>query len=173
MTGARIAGLVSLLVFTGILPVSAQMDKGLRIADGMKVMVEYTITGPEKDVLHTNAGKEPLSFVMGKDKIFPPALDRALLGMKAGGKKHVDLLAEQAFGLYDPKNKITVDRNKIPEQAKVGDVLSSRGGGPPLKIVEMTDKSVVLDGNHPMVGKNLAFDVKVLSVEREDGAEKK
>jgi FKBP-type peptidyl-prolyl cis-trans isomerase 2 len=167
MTLSQIAVLTSfLLAVGGALPLSAETRKDIAVAGGLKITVEYTITGPDKDVLNSNVGKEPLSYVQGVDQVFPPALDKALLGMKVGDKKHVDLLAEQAFGLYDPSKKITVDRKNVPQETKVGTVLTSRGGGPPLRVVEMTEKSVVLDGNHPMAGKNLGFDIKILSVER-------
>lgn len=152
---------------------AADADKDLRIADGAKVSLEFTLTGPDKTVVSTNIGQEPMSYIHGKGEIFP-ALEKALAGMKAGEKKRVELLADQAYGAYDPGKKVTVERSKIPAEAKVGSMLSSRDGGPPVKVLELSEKSAVLDLNHPLAGKNVTFDVKIVRVEREPaGAQKK
>ncbi len=164
--------LFAALAIIGTSALAADPDKTLRIADGMKVGLEFTLTGPDKAVVSTNVGREPMSYVHGKGQLFP-ALERALVGLRAGDSKRVELLADQAYGVYDPSKKITVDRSKVPSEAKVGAMLTSKGGGPPVKIVEMNEKSVVLDMNHPLAGKNVVFDVKILSVERESEEPKK
>lgn len=160
-------------IMGGVLAFAAETEKDLRIADGVKVSIEFTLTGPDKTVISTNVGREPMPYIQGKGQVFP-ALEKALAGLKAGEKKRVELLAEQAFGIYDPQKKVTVDRAKVSPDAKVGSMLASREGGPPVKVLEMTEKSVVLDTNHPLAGKNVAFDVKIINVERETaGAQQK
>jgi FKBP-type peptidyl-prolyl cis-trans isomerase 2 len=76
----------------------------------------------------------------------------------------VELLAEQAYGLYDKKATMTIERSKVPAETKVGSMLRSPDGRA-VQVLEITDKSVVLDMNHPLAGKNILFDVKILKVE--------
>jgi FKBP-type peptidyl-prolyl cis-trans isomerase 2 len=164
--------LLAVILF-GVSALAADADKDLRVADGVKVSLEFTLTGPDKTVVSSNVGREPMSYIHGKGQIFP-ALEKALAGMKAGEKKRVELLADQAYGVYDPSKKVTVERSKVPAEAKVGSMLSSRDGGPPVKVLELSEKSAVLDLNHPLAGKNVTFDVKIVNVEREPaGAQQK
>ena len=136
----------------------------LKVADGMKITMAYTITLPDQTVAASNAGQEPLSYIQGRHEIFP-TLEAAVAGMWAGEKKVVPLTPDQAFGSYDEKKKFTVKREQLPHEAKVGTLVSTKEGLV-AKIVGMTDTSAVLDFNHPLAGKNLVFNVTVLKVEK-------
>ena len=94
-----------------------------------------------------------------------PGLEKALTGMKPGAKQQSMVPADQAYGLYEEKNTITVPKDKVPENVKVGTLLRSREGGAPVRVVEVHDKTVVIDTHHPLAGKDHRFDVKILSVE--------
>jgi FKBP-type peptidyl-prolyl cis-trans isomerase 2 len=142
---------------------AAKSEADLPIADGLKVTLEYTLTLPDKTVADSNVGQTPFSYIQGSKQIVP-GLEKALAGMKAGEKKHVTIPAEQGYGPYDEKAKITVDKNKVPPDVKVGALLRA-STGQTVKVLDVSDKSVVLDLNHPLAGKNLTFDVTVLKVE--------
>ena len=140
------------------------------VADGKKVSFEYTLSAG-KAVVDTNVGKDPVSYVHGQQQIIP-GLEKAFTGMKVGESKHVDIAAKDAYGAYDEKARVTVDKSKVPPDTKVGSMLASPEGRP-VKVIEVKDEGVVLDLNHPLAGKDLAFDVKVVKVENAPPAEKK
>ena len=135
-----------------------------QVADGMKVSLEYTLTLPDKTVVDSNAGRAPISFIQGQHQVVP-GLEKALAGMSVGQQKKVDVAPEEGYGAYDKAARATVDKSKIPSGAKVGAVLRS-ANGQPVTVLEISDKTAVLDLNHPLAGKHLIFDVKVLNVER-------
>jgi len=146
------------------IPASAA-DAALRVADGMRITIEYTILLPDKSVAFTNVGQAPFSYVHGEHQIFP-TLENALVGLKSGEKKQVALTADQAFGLYDESKKESVEKDKLPANLAVGTMLTTREGQV-AKVVDISGNSVVLDLNHPLAGKNLVFDVNILKVEKE------
>jgi FKBP-type peptidyl-prolyl cis-trans isomerase 2 len=142
----------------------------LNIADGMLVTLEYTLTLPDKSVADTNVGKEPFSYTQGSHLIVP-GLEKALAGMRPGEKKRVVVPADEAYGAYDASKRLTVPKAKVPADAKVGSVLQDKAGRI-LRVVEATPDSVILDANHPLAGKELTFDVKILKVEHAPQQEK-
>ena len=140
------------------------------VVDGKKVSFEYTLSA-DKAVVDSNVGKEPVSYVHGKKQIIP-GLEKAFTGMKVGESKHVDIAAKDAYGPYDEKAHVTIEKSKVPPDVKVGSMLASPDGRP-VKVLEVKDDGVVLDLNHPLAGKDLAFDVKVVKVETAPAEEKK
>jgi FKBP-type peptidyl-prolyl cis-trans isomerase SlyD len=136
----------------------------LQVADGFKVTIEYTLTLPDKSVADSNVGQAPFSYIQGTHQIVP-GLERALMGMKPGQQKRVDVSAEQGYGAYDKNTRLTVDKAKVPSGVKAGTLLRSPDGRT-VTVAEVAEKSVVLDLNHPLAGKSLVFDVKVLKVEK-------
>jgi FKBP-type peptidyl-prolyl cis-trans isomerase 2 len=93
-------------------------------------------------------------------------LEKAINGMKAGQTKYVEVPAELAYGAYNPDAQVKVPKNKVPPTVKVGDVLTRPSDRKPLKVLEITADTVIMDANHPLAGKDLVFDIKILKVER-------
>lgn len=150
---------------TGGVYVEASSDQSSTIADGSKVTVEYTLALPDKTVVETNVGKEPISYTQGNHEIIP-GLEKALAGLKAGDKKHVTVSAEDAYGPYDEQKKVTVTKEQVPPEVKVGTRLRAQNGME-AKVVSIDGNSVVVDTNHPLAGKSLVFDINVLKVEKQ------
>jgi FKBP-type peptidyl-prolyl cis-trans isomerase SlyD len=161
-----IAGLFGLSVSTAV---SAQNNKDERvIKDGSVVSLQYTLSGDDGKTIESNKGKEPLKYTQGQHQIIP-GLEKELTGMKVGGEKRIKVKPEDAYGPIDPKAIQEFPKEKIPpEGQKVGAILTARGPqgqAIPVKVKEVKEKTVVLDMNHPMAGKTLVFDIKVLEVE--------
>lgn len=158
--------LVALLVLLAAAPAGAQPKAA--VEKGSSVKIEYTLKDDKGAVLDTNAGKEALAFTQGAQQIIP-GLDKALLGMKAGDSKNVTVKPEDAYGAVDPKAEAEVPKDSLPQGAAVvGTRLLARGqdGQPrPVTVKAVKDTTVLLDLNHPLAGKTLFFDVKVVSVE--------
>jgi FKBP-type peptidyl-prolyl cis-trans isomerase SlyD len=145
---------------------SAKDDKVVK--DGEVVSLQYTLSGEDGKTIESNKGKEPLKYVQGKHQMIP-GLERELAGMKVGQEKHVKVKPEDAYGPVDPRAIQEFPKEKIPpEGQKVGAVLTARGPQGqviPVRVKEVKEKTVVLDMNHPMAGKTLVFDVKILDVQ--------
>lgn len=144
----------------------------LTVGEGLRITLEYTLTLSDQNVVDSNVGQDPFTFTQGAHEIVP-GLEKSLVGMKAGEKKRVEVPAAEGYGPYDKKARTTVEITRLPQNLKVGDVL--KGSDDRLvKVLEVNEKSAVLDLNHPLAGKNLTFDVTILKVEkpRPDGSSK-
>ncbi len=138
------------------------------VADGMKVKFDYTLT-VDKEQVETTEGKQPLEYVHGKEMLIP-GLEKALAGLKAGDTKTVIVKPEDAYGPVRPEAVREMDKEKLPKDItpQVGMVLEMQdpdGNAYPAMIKEVKDKTFMLDFNHPLAGKELTFDVKIVSVE--------
>lgn len=138
------------------------------VKDGMMVSLDYTLKSPDGKTIETSKGKEPLKYVHGQ-KMMIPGLEKELTGMKVGGEKHVTVKPEDAYGKVNPDAVQEVPKEKIPANAlQVGAVLAARspeGAVVPMTVREIKEKTVVMDMNHPMAGKTLVFDIKVVDIQ--------
>jgi FKBP-type peptidyl-prolyl cis-trans isomerase 2 len=166
-TGRSIVMAMSVAV--GLLvPASSQAAGDAVVAEGATVSLEYTLTLSDKTKVESNVGQAPIVFTQGSGHLVP-GLEKALEGMKAGQAKHVEVPAELGYGVYNPDAQIKVPRNKVPPTVKVGDVLTRPSDRQPLKVLQITNDTVIMDANHPLAGKDLIFDIKILKVERASG----
>ncbi len=138
------------------------------IAEGSKVSIEYTLKLGDEGVVDSNVGEEPLSFVHGKNQIVP-GLEKELEGLKAGDTKEVEVSPKDGYGPLNDKAFVEVPIDEIPEDArKVGATLQAENPTGEMvypTVKEIKDKTLILDFNHPLAGKTLLFDVKVLDVQ--------
>ena len=158
--------LVALLALPG--PAALAQDPAApAIKDGSRVGLEYTLTDDAGTVLDTNKGQEPFVYTHGTRQIVP-GLESALAGLRTGDVRKVRVKPEDGYGKVDPKAEIEVGRERVPPDVKVGSQLTGRsasGESRAVRVKEIKDKSVVLDLNHPLAGKTLVFDVRILSVD--------
>ena len=98
-----------------------------------------------------------------------PGLERELTGMKIGGEKNVTVKPEDGYGPVSKDAFQEIPKEKLPADGlKVGAMLTGQGPqGQPIqaRVHEIKEKTVVLDFNHPMAGKTLNFDVKVVDIQ--------
>ncbi len=139
----------------------------MTVSNGKKVTLEYTLKLDDQSVVDSNVGGEPLKVIQGKHELVP-GLEKALEGMAAGEKKKITVAPTDAYGTVDPKAFQEVDRKMVPSDAqKVGMQLegtTTDGRKVFPRISEVKNDTVVLDFNHPLAGKTLHVDVKVLEV---------
>ena len=167
----RVAATVVLTLLLAVGVAQAQSQEkpaGPAIQNGSKVQLEYTLKDGTGAVLESNKGQDPLTYTQGEDQIIP-ALEKALNGMHAGDQKEVTVAPADGYGELDPKAVTEVPKELLPPGSlTVGAelVAQSRGGGSRLvRVKEVKEKTVIIDLNHPLAGKTLRFDVKVLDVE--------
>jgi FKBP-type peptidyl-prolyl cis-trans isomerase SlyD len=138
------------------------------IEPGSMVRLEYTLKDEAGKVLDSNTGRDPLTYTHGEQQIVP-GLERALTGMRAGEAKQVTVKPEDGYGPLDPAAETEVPKDLLPPDARaVGAQLLARTGEGEMMLVrvkEVKEATVILDLNHPLAGKTLHFEVKVLGVE--------
>jgi FKBP-type peptidyl-prolyl cis-trans isomerase SlyD len=156
------------LVAGGALAAETSKDNNKVVKDGSVVSLQYTLTGEDGKTIESNKGKEPLKYTQGSRQIVP-GLEKGIAGMKVGEERRVKVKPEDGYGAVDPKGFQEFPKEKIPPDGlKVGATLMAKGPqgeSVPVRVHEIKEKTVVLDLNHPMAGKTLVFDVKVLDVQ--------
>jgi FKBP-type peptidyl-prolyl cis-trans isomerase SlyD len=138
------------------------------VAADKQVSIEYTLKLDDGTVADTNVGAEPLVYTQGASQILP-GLENELLGLKVWDTKQVALTAANGYGEIDADLFQTVPASQIPEDArKAGTQLmaqSQEGQARPVRVHEVKGEEGVMDFNHPLAGKALNFDVKILAVD--------
>lgn len=131
------------------------------------VSFHYTLKDKQGNVLESSFGDEPLVFMEGVGQIIP-GLESAIMGLKKGEKKSVEVKAEDAYGEYEKELVVQVPRAQIPKKdVAVGDRFHADSGQGHTQVVVVTavdDAHVTVDGNHPLAGQDLSFDVEVTDV---------
>ena len=157
---------LSLLSVAGARADEAQLAPA--IGAGSKVSLEYTLRDDDGKVLDSNKGRDPLTYIQGEQQIVP-GLEKALNGMRAGEQKEVILDPTEGYGAVDPQAVAEVPMQLIPaDSLTVGAELLARnreGATRLVRIKEIKEETVVIDLNHPLAGKTLHFDVRVIGVE--------
>jgi FKBP-type peptidyl-prolyl cis-trans isomerase SlyD len=143
------------------------------VKNGSVVSLQYTLSGEDGKTIESNKGKKPLKYTHGSQQIIP-GLEKELAGMKVGGEKRVKVKPEDGYGPVNPQGFQEFPKEKIPANGlKVGAVLMAKGPqgeSIPVRVKEIKEKTVVLDLNHPLAGKTLVFDVKVLDIQQPEAA---
>jgi len=146
----------------------AAEEETVVIETGKSVSIEYTLKLDDGTTVDSNVGGDPLVFTQGSSQILR-ALEDALLGHAVGDTQEVKLTAEQGYGPINPEAYQEAPLDTVPEDARtVGTVLVATapdGQQQPIRVHEVGEDTIVLDFNHPLAGKPLNFDVKVLAIE--------
>ncbi|MEP3948296.1 peptidylprolyl isomerase [Ascidiaceihabitans sp.] len=138
------------------------------IKDGDTVRIHYTGTLLDGSVFDSSEGRDPLEFVVGSGQIIP-GLDEALPGMDIGDTKKVQIPVEKAYGPINPEMQQAVPREGIPDDIPLElglqlHMQTPNGQPMPVTVVAMDEATVTLDANHPLAGKDLTFDIEIVSV---------
>jgi len=142
--------------------------ENMPIKKGDKVKVEYTGTLDDGTVFDTSEGREPFEFEIGSGQVIK-GFDEAVIGKEKGEETSVVLEPPEAYGEIDPDLQKIVAREKLPKERepKLGRILELRtndGISIPGRIVEVTDKDVTIDLNHPLAGITLHFKIKIIEI---------
>lgn len=138
-----------------------------KIEDGKEITLAYTLS-VDGTLLETADAKTPFVYIHGKNQIVP-GLEKNLTGLGIGDRKTVKVPPEEGYGPKDPKALQEVLKENLPPDVSptVGTFLEARnreGDERLVKIVEVKEKSVVIDFNHPLAGKELEFQIEVLKI---------
>ncbi len=139
----------------------------MQIADNKAVLIHYTLTNLDDEVMDSSAGGEPLAYLHGKGNIVP-GLEKELLGKKAGDKVNVEVSPEEGYGELNEELIQEVERAAFEgvESIEVGMrfMAQTAWGQQPVVVTAVTDETIIVDGNHPLADQTLKFDVEVVEV---------
>ncbi len=133
-----------------------------------QVKVHYTGTLEDGSVFDTSEGREPLAFTVGEGHLIP-GFESAVLGMKLDETKKVVIPSDQAYGPVREELIQELDLSVLPEglNPKAGQKLQSQdsqGRSFVVTVKQVNEKTIVVDGNHELAGKDLQFEIRVVEL---------
>ena len=143
------------------------MSNILNVDYNLVVSIEFTLIVDGKVIESTDEFK-PLNYLHGHNNIIP-GLERALLGMALGEKKYVVVAPQDAYGDFDSEAYSEVPLHEFNEESNISigsniEMTDEDGVVMIGTVIAIEDTVVRLDFNHPLVGKELHFDVKILAL---------
>ena len=139
----------------------------MQITTGSVVVFDYTLTDDDKDIIDSSTGSEPLAYIQGEGQIVP-GLEKAMEGKKAGDSFKMSVSPEEGYGVHDPENISVVPADQIEggDELEEGMQLHTEGefGEQTVLITKVDGNEVTIDGNHPLAGMTLHFDITIREV---------
>lgn len=135
---------------------------------GDTVSIHYTGKLDDGSVFDSSLEREPLKFAIGGQQVIP-GFEQAVIGMNPGESKTETIVCDQAYGPRHEDMVVTVLREQIPSdfELEVGQQLQIRnpeGQVIPVMVSEIIKDQVTLDGNHPLAGEDLTFEIELVSI---------
>ena len=136
--------------------------------DGDTVKVDYTLTLEDGTVYDSTAERGPFEFTLGNNEVIT-GFEEAVRGMKVGQTKKVTLTPDKAYGEYYKNLVMEVDRSQLPVDVvpTVGQYVTGQaadGSSRQFLITAVTDTTITVDGNFPLAGKTLTFEVTLVEI---------
>jgi peptidylprolyl isomerase len=153
--------------------IMADDSAGAKLGD--RVKVHFTTRTPEGEIFESSRevseehDGSPQEIVLGDGSINQVFLD-TLIGMKAGETREVKLAPEDAYGKYNPKLVFSIRKSflSFKYDPQVGEMISIKlpnGTKALVKVLDIAGKKIKVDGNHPMAGKELTYELEMLEIE--------
>jgi len=140
-----------------------------QVKSGDKINVHYTGKLTDGTLFDSSKGREPLEFQVGSGMVIK-GFDEGVTGMVVGEKKTVHIPVSKAYGDVDSSYLAVFNKEEIPSDIpyEVGMQLNMHQDGTgevmPVIVVEVTETTITLDANHPLAGKDLIFDLELVSI---------
>ncbi|MCX5993771.1 MAG: peptidylprolyl isomerase [Chloroflexi bacterium] len=168
MKNNHIIVLIFLLAAALLIPGCSAADDAAKAKDGNTVQVNYTGKLADGTVFDSSIGKQPLEVILGKGQVIP-GFEKAILGMKVGENKTVTISVNDAYGPPRSELIFEVPRENLPAGVtpQVGQQLQgSQADGSITRatITKVSDKTVTLDANIPLAGKELTFEIELVKI---------
>ncbi|WP_061220958.1 FKBP-type peptidyl-prolyl cis-trans isomerase [Leptospira borgpetersenii] len=129
------------------------------------ITFHYILHDTEGNLIDSSEGKAPLSYLEGVGHIIS-GLEEEMKKMETGEKRKINVSAENAYGIKDPDLIFDVPRSQFPpnEDLQIGMMFQTDEPDKVFTITELQEESVIVDGNHPLAGVNLIFDVELTGI---------
>jgi peptidylprolyl isomerase len=135
------------------------------IQNGSTVQVHYTGKLTDGTTFDSSVGRAPFQFQVGASEVIP-GFEDGVMGKSVGDKVTVQIPVEDAYGVVREDLIVNVPKTQLPGDVEVGQTLQASNEGQAFNVVvkEVFNDYVVIDGNHPLAGKDLIFDIEVLEI---------
>jgi FKBP-type peptidyl-prolyl cis-trans isomerase 2 len=135
---------------------------------GDSVKIHYKGSLEDGTVFDSSHDGEPFNFTVGGGMVIP-GFDKAVIGMEEGAVKTVSVDPDDGYGEYIDENVLEVSKDQIPEditpEIGMGLQLHSNDGRTiNVTVSKIDDDKVMLDGNHPLAGKTLTFEITLVEI---------
>lgn len=116
----------------------------------------------------SDCGCEPLEFVIGEGNVIP-GFEKAVIGLVAGSSTKVTIPCDEAYGPRHEQMVAVVERSELgdsvePIEGQHLEVVLQDGSSMPVLITEVTDSTITIDANHPLAGRDLTFEIKLVEI---------
>jgi peptidylprolyl isomerase len=140
----------------------------MKAENGNTVKVHYTGKLDDGTVFDSSREGDPLEFTVGSGHVIK-GFDEAISGMKVGEQKAVNIPAAEAYGPVRDEMVLTIKRDQLPKNIELKEGLHLQMTQPNgaifnVMVTNLAEDSVTLDGNHPLAGKDLNFDIELVEV---------
>ncbi len=147
----------------------------IRVGEGTVVTLSYRLQTENGDVLEDRTPENPFEFEFGCGETLP-AIENIIRGKTEGFEASLGVAAAEAYGDYreDLLVRVPLDRFPPSSEVQVGMKFGTVGpDGEPLivRVIEVEDEECVVDGNHPLAGRAIEIDLKILKIEAAEGAD--
>ncbi|MFA6455602.1 MAG: peptidylprolyl isomerase [Bacteroidota bacterium] len=139
----------------------------MKIAKDKVVSIEYTLRDDGGNILDSSDGREPLAYLHGNGNLIP-GLEAQLEGKSANDALKVTVAPADGYGEFDAAQIVNVPRDQFTGVADLAVGMQFTASGPEgqriVTVTKIENDTVTVDGNHPLAGQTLNFDVKIVSV---------
>jgi len=139
----------------------------MQIANNKVVSIHYKLTNDDGDILDSSEGQEPLAYLHGLGNIIP-GLENALSGRALGDKFSVTVAPADGYGEHDNEMVQSVPKSAFQGVDQILPGMQFQAQSPEgmqlVTVIDVDGDEVILDGNHPMAGITLTFDVEVTEI---------
>ena len=139
---------------------------GDHVTKNAVVGIDYLLTVDDGTEVDKTADRGPMEYLHGHQNIVP-GLEKELEGHEVGDALDITVGPEEGYGVHDPERVVQVKLEQLGFEAEIGAVVSAKlpdGREQHLLIAEIEDDTVTLDGNHPLAGQTLRFEVSIASI---------
>ena len=141
----------------------------LQIQTGTSVTLHFSLALENGHIVDSNFEGNPATFSVGDGNLLP-GFESSLFGLEVGDEREFIIPPENAFGQHNTQNVQSVDRGNFDESdLEIGSILSFQNGDGELPgvIIALEENLVMVDFNHPLSGKNIVFQVKIVEINPE------
>ncbi len=136
--------------------------------NGDTVRVHYTGTLEDGTEFDSSRDREPLEFTLGQRQTIE-GFENAILGMKVGEKKTVNIPPDQAYGEYNEAWVVEMERSEFPEDLTIEigqqlSMVSQDGRAFNVTVIAVSETTITVDANHRLAGKDLTFEIELVEI---------
>lgn len=138
------------------------------VKQGDTVTVNYTGKLDTGVVFDSSYGRSPIKVTLGQGKLIA-GFEKAVIGMNTGEKKTVVIPSAEAYGSRHDQAVVEIERKNLPEgfDAQVGqrlELTQEDNTNVLVTVTAVTERSITVDANHPLAGKDLTFEIEVVKI---------